>query len=105
MYFIDLMLCIHRPKGENVDVKALGEYNSGKRLCPNHLLNSFDIWCVHVGAQQCFVVFDVLMVNDTNLANCPLKERAEQLKKCVLLKLLTHLHDMVSHVLLESFSL
>ena len=36
---------------------------------------------VHTGAQQCFVVFDVLMVNDTNLANCPLKERAEQLKK------------------------
>lgn len=35
------------------------------------------------GAQQCFVVFDVLMVNDTNLANCPLKERAEQLKKYV----------------------
>jgi ATP-dependent DNA ligase len=33
------------------------------------------------GAQQCFVVFDVLMVNDSNLANCPLKERAEQLKK------------------------
>lgn len=38
---------------------------------------------VHAGAQQCFVVFDVLMVNDTNLANCPLRERAEQLKKCV----------------------
>ena len=35
------------------------------------------------GAQQCFVVFDVLMVNDTNLANCPLKERAEQLKKYI----------------------
>ena len=34
-----------------------------------------------VGAQQCFFVFDVLMVNETNLANCPLKERAEQLKK------------------------
>ena len=35
------------------------------------------------GAQQCFVVFDVLMVNDTNLANCPLKERAEKLTKYV----------------------
>ena len=41
------------------------------------------------GAQQCFVVFDVLMVNDTNLANCPLKDRAEQLKKCVCYELLT----------------
>ena len=40
--------------------------------------------CAHmIGAQQCFVVFDVLMVNDTNLANCPLKDRAEQLKKYV----------------------
>lgn len=52
-----------------------------RRLCSNHLLNSLDVQCVRVGAQQCFVVFDVLMVNDTNLANCPLKERAEQLKK------------------------
>ena len=33
------------------------------------------------GIQQCFVVFDVLMVNDTNFANHPLSERAEQLKK------------------------
>lgn len=38
-----------------------------------------------LGVQQCFVVFDVLMVNDTNLANCPLRERAEQLKKYVCL--------------------
>ena len=33
------------------------------------------------GAQQCFVVFDVLMINDNNLANKPLKERVELLKK------------------------
>ena len=24
---------------------------------------------------QCFVAFDVLLVNDKNLANCPLQER------------------------------
>ena len=33
--------------------------------------------------QPCFVVFDVLMVNDTNLANCPLRERVEHLNKYV----------------------
>ena len=31
--------------------------------------------------QQCFVVFDLLMVNTTNLANQPLTHRIEQLKK------------------------
>ena len=35
------------------------------------------------GVQQCFVVFDVLMINDNNLANCPLRERADHLKKWV----------------------
>ncbi len=34
-----------------------------------------------VGVQQCFVVFDVLKINDDNLANCPLIERAEKLKE------------------------
>ena len=52
-----------RPKGDNVDVKAIGEDSAG--------------------VQQCFVVFDVLMINDTNLANQPLRERVDQLKKCV----------------------
>ncbi len=37
----------------------------------------------HTGAQQCFVVFDVLMVNDINLANHPLRERADHLRKWV----------------------
>ena len=50
-----------RPKGENVDVKGLNEDA--------------------VGAQQCYVVFDVLMINDSNLANQPLAERVKQLKK------------------------
>ena len=50
-----------RPKGDNVDVKAITDRT--------------------VGAQQCYVVFDVLMVNDTNFANCPLCERIEELKK------------------------
>ena len=46
-----------------MDVKAIGEDSAG--------------------VQQCFVVFDVLMINDTNLANQPLRERVDQLKKCV----------------------
>lgn len=50
-----------RPKGDNVDVKGISEDT--------------------VGAQQCYVVFDVLMINDTNLANQPLSARIEQLKK------------------------
>ena len=59
-----------------------------------------------IGAQQCFVVFDVLMVNDTNLANCPLRERTEQLKKYVgyellLLCQLTHYCNIIA----GSFSL
>ena len=29
-----ITLCVHRPKGENVDVKALGEYDSGKNSMP-----------------------------------------------------------------------
>eukprot|EP00731_Ephydatia_muelleri_P008231 Em0004g569a len=49
------------PKGENVDVKTVGGTDGGP--------------------QQCYVVFDVLMINDTNLANCPLRDRLEQLKK------------------------
>ncbi|XP_064401547.1 DNA ligase 4-like isoform X2 [Halichondria panicea] len=61
------------PKGDNVDVKALGGDDTDS------------------GSQQCFVVFDVLMINDTNLANCPLSERAEQLKK-VFEPALGHLH-------------
>ena len=78
-----------------------------KIVCLNDLLNSLDVCCLHVGAQQCFVVFDVLMVNDTNLANCPLMERAEQLKKCVLLKVPTYLQYIMLCVLfkLGSFSL
>lgn len=55
------MLLLCRPKGENVDVKGISEDT--------------------VGAQQCFVVFDVLMINDTNLANQPLRERVEKLTK------------------------
>ncbi|CAI8009872.1 DNA ligase 4 [Geodia barretti] len=55
---------IFLPKGDHVDVKTIGrDEDSG------------------IGIQQCFVVFDVLMVNDTNFANRPLSERAEQLKK------------------------
>ena len=52
-----------RPKGDNVDVKGIGEDS--------------------VGAQQCYVVFDVLMINQTNLANQPLSDRVQQLKKLV----------------------
>ncbi len=37
----------------------------------------------HTGAQQCFVVFDVLMVNDINLANHAHRERADHLRKWV----------------------
>jgi DNA ligase-4 len=36
---------------------------------------------MHSGVQPCYVVFDVLMINDINLANCPLKERLENLSK------------------------
>ena len=54
-------LCSFSPKGDNVDVKAITEST--------------------VGVQQCFVVFDVLKINDDNLANCPLIERAEKLKE------------------------
>ena len=50
-----------RPKGDNVDVKAITENT--------------------VGVQQCFVVFDVLMINEANFANEPLVERVEHLKK------------------------
>jgi DNA ligase-4 len=46
------------PKGERVDVKALGEDED---------------------VQQCFVAFDVLLVNGKNLANCPLQERVSYL--------------------------
>lgn len=49
------------PKGDNVDVKSITDRSSG--------------------VQQCFVVFDVLMINDTNFANQPLMDRVEQLKK------------------------
>ena len=34
-----------------------------------------------VGVQPCYVVFDVLMINETNLANCTLRERVEHLNK------------------------
>ena len=37
--------------------------------------------CLILEIQQCFVVFDVLLINDKNLANCPLHERVEHLKK------------------------
>ena len=36
-----------------------------------------------IGIQPCYVVFDVLMINETNLANCPLGERVEHLNKYV----------------------
>ncbi|XP_065897200.1 DNA ligase 4-like isoform X2 [Dysidea avara] len=49
-------------KGENVDVKALGHDEESD-------------------VQQCFVVFDVLLINDKNLANCPLHERVSHLQK------------------------
>ena len=58
-----LIVTCFRPKGDNVDVKGITEST--------------------VGVQQCFVVFDVLKINDENLANCPLVERTEQLKKYV----------------------
>lgn len=39
------------------------------------------VYCVVIDIQQCFVVFDVLLINDKNLANCPLRERVEHLQK------------------------
>lgn len=50
-----------------------------------------------VGILQCFVVFDVLMVNDTNYANHPLRDRAEQLKKYVYTPVYT-VHVCMLHV-------
>ncbi len=77
-----------RPKGDNVDVKTMGDDgDSGKlQLCVvsshgNAFVCALFANAHCTGSQQCFVVFDVLMINDTNLANCPLSERAEQLKK------------------------
>jgi len=52
--------CVFSPKGDNVDVKVISEESL---------------------VQQCFVVFDVLMINDSNLANCPLVDRIKKLKK------------------------
>ena len=54
--------CGFSPKGDNVDVKVISEDSS---------------------VQQCFVVFDVLMINTSNLANCPLVDRIQKLKKSV----------------------
>ena len=67
-----------RPKGENVDVKTVGGTDGGK---PLPFLVTPTCHISSPGPQQCYVVFDVLMINDTNLANCPLRDRLEQLKK------------------------
>ena len=85
--------CSFRPKGENVDVKTVGmDEGNGEYLSFTTFYESVFMHCVDSGGkchcvslssgvQQCFVVFDVLMINDNNLANCPLRERAEHLKK------------------------
>ena len=39
--------------------------------------------CFATGLHPCFVVFDVLLVNGKSIASLPLKERVENLKKCV----------------------
>ena len=36
------------------------------------------------GVHPCFVVFDMLMLNDEKLANLPLKERLEKMERFVL---------------------
>ena len=53
------------PKGDNIDVKAINSQLAGK----------------YQGMQQCFVVFDILMVNGRNLANLTLRERALEMDK------------------------
>ena len=52
-----------RPKGDHLDVKAVGESGSA--------------------VQQCFVAFDVLLVDGQNLANRPQQERADILSTWV----------------------
>ena len=56
-------LCPPRPKGDHLDVKAVGESGSA--------------------VQQCFVAFDVLLVDGQNLANRPQQERADILSTWV----------------------
>lgn len=51
------------PKGEHLDVKAVGQSSSA--------------------VQQCFVAFDVLLVDGQNLANKPQQERADILSTWV----------------------
>ena len=55
------------PKGDNIDVKAIS--GSGAQTGK------------YEGMQQCFVVFDVLMVNGQNLANLSLRERSQELEQ------------------------
>ena len=66
------------PKGDNIDVKAISTQLAGR----------------YEGMQQCFVVFDVLMVNGRNLANLSLRERALELAQVFIpVKGLLHLVD------------
>ena len=43
------------------------------------------LYFISLGTQPCFVVFDILMINHINLANCPLRERIEHMNKLELL--------------------
>ena len=66
------------PKGDNIDVKAINTQLAGK----------------YEGMQQCFVVFDILMINGRNLANLTLRERALELEQVFTpVKGLLHLVD------------
>ncbi|KAI6661708.1 DNA ligase 4-like [Oopsacas minuta] len=66
------------PKGDNIDVKAFSTQLTGK----------------YEGMQQCFVVFDILMINGRNLANLTLRERALELAQVFTpVKGLLHLVD------------
>ena len=51
------------PKGDHLDVKAVGQSSSS--------------------VQQCFVAFDVLLVDGQNLANKPQQERVDILSTSV----------------------
>lgn len=59
------------PKGDNIDVKAIG-FGTSTQL--PYAANKY------ANMQQCFVVFDVLMINGKNFANLPLTDRSEELK-------------------------